>query len=183
MLVARKTGRFAIALVVIAVVAGSCSLVRVSGGGSGAPCHEGTWELSGQVIADTVASIFGDLTITPDDDGMTLVLSGDDTFEFSGSQTLGVSGSTPFGVVDGTIDVTATVAGDYTTTDTTITFTLGSINGSAQFSGTVSGMPYSGSWSLSTAGLDGIYGLSGTATMSCSANELSIDFGSVVWDF
>lgn len=179
----QRTHRFAIAVATLALVASSCSLVRVGGGGGGAPCHEGTWELSGQTIADAVGSIFGDLAITPDDDGMTLVLDGDNTFEFSGSQTLGVAGSTPYGSISGTVDVTATVAGAYTTTSTTITFTLGSISGSAQFGGTVNGSPFSGSWTLQTVGLDEIYGLSGTAAMSCSGDLLTIDFGDVVWDF
>jgi hypothetical protein len=182
----RSRFRLTAGLMVFALLTSGCSVLlpRVGGsGGGGAPCHEGTWELTGQQISDAVTSIFGDLTVTPDDDGMTLELRADDTFTFSGEQTLGVSGTTPYGVVNGVVNADASVEGTYSVGTNTLSFDLESISGSGSFSGTVNGMPFSGSLSLAQSGLDDVYGLSGTATTSCSASLLTLDFGDIEWDF
>lgn len=170
--------------VVFALLTSGCTLLlpRTGGGGS-TPCHEGTWELSGQQISDAITSVFGDLTVTPDNDGMTLELRADGTFSFSGQQTLAVSGTTPFGSVDGVVDADATVAGTFTAAPDSLTFSLGSITGTGSFDGTVNGAAFSGSLSHAQSGLDDVYGLSGTAAMTCSPALLTLDFGDIDWEF
>ena len=130
-----------------------------------------------------VESIFGGLTVTPDNDGMTLVLRSDGTFVFSGDQTIGVSGETPWGDVDGTVNATANVTGTYQPGSGNLTFTLESISGSGTFVGTLGGNSVSASLSLDQLGLDEIYGLSATAQTSCSTTKLTLDFEHVDWDF
>jgi hypothetical protein len=174
-----------VGLVVFALLSSGCGVLlpRVGGGGGTAPCHEGTWELSGQQISDAITSVFGDLTVTPNGSGMTLELRSDNTFTFSGEQSLDVWGSTPYGTVDGTVSADANANGTYSADATSITFVLQSVSGSGQFVGTVNNNPFSASFSLDQIGLDDVYGLSGTATTSCSASQLTLDFADIGWDF
>ncbi len=174
---------FVAAVIAVGMLTSGCVLTFTGGGGSG-PCYEGTWELSGSQIADAVGSLFGDLTITPDDDGMTLELNSDGTFSFSGSQTLGVSGSTPWGTVNGTVDATVDVGGNYASNSpSTLSFTLGSLSGTGSFNGTLGGTPYSATLSLDQFGLDELYGLTGTADYTCGGGSLGLDLPSVHWSF
>jgi hypothetical protein len=181
----RSRLNMAVGLIVFALLSSGCSVLlpRVGGGGGTAPCHEGTWELTGQQISDAVTSIFGDLTVTPDDDGMTLELRSDSTFTFSGEQTVDVWGSTPFGTVNGTVSADAYANGTYSAGANSLTFFLQSVSGSGHFDGTVNNMPFSGSLSLAQSGLDDVYGLSGTAATSCSASQLTLGFEDIDWDF
>ena len=127
--------------------------------------------------------MFGDLAVTPDNDGMTLILRADDSFEFSGQQSLGVIGQTPYGLLDGTVSVDASVNGTYTSSSGSLTFVPSSITGEGDFSGTVNGMPVSVTSSLAQIGLDDIYGLSGTADTSCTETKLTLDVDDVDWEF
>ena len=173
-------------MMVFALVASGCQVLftgAVGGGGSGTPCYQGTWDLSGQQITGAVTSVFGDLTVTPDGSGLTLELRADDTFTFSGDQTVTVSGTTPYGTINGVVNVAPNVDGVYTAGANTLTFTPESISGTGQFSGSFNGLSFSTSFSLEQIGLDEIYELSGTATRSCSSNQLTLDFGDVSWDF
>jgi hypothetical protein len=165
---------------VAALIAGGCvplNFVPGPGGTGGGSCLSGTWNLdSEQIIGNLPTSIPG-LTITTSGPGVTLNFTGSG-WTLHAEQTLKASFTSKFGNASGTLHVVGDASGTYTSTGSTITFTLASLSGSADYSFTVFGFTATGSLSLPSSGVQKLYGLTGTANDTCSSTGLSLQFPS-----
>jgi hypothetical protein len=161
---------------VVAVSAGTagCTILFNPGPGTGGggSCLEGTWTLD-RLAASPITTPFGTVTLSPASNGVTLTFTGT-TWTLAIDQTIAVSVSTPWGSATGTIEVDGQASGTYTSTASTITFTLGSISGTVAYDITVGGRHFTGTLSLPVSGLQKLYGMSGTASYTCTASGLSI---------
>jgi hypothetical protein len=169
------------ALLVVAVtflVTGCQPLVLLPGGGGAGTgsCLPGTWNLDTEHI-DALATALPGLTITSSGPGVTLTFT-DTTWTLHADQTLTGSLVTQYGTASGTVHVIGDAIGTYTSTASTITFTLAGITGSAAYDLTIFGSHVTGTLSLPTSGLQKLYGLSGTATDTCSSSGLTLTFPS-----
>jgi hypothetical protein len=151
------------------------------GGGGGASCPQGTYTVTDQVLQPLATSL-GNLQLTPLPGGTLTLTVGATTWTLAGSQSFDVSGSTRWGAVDGTASGTLDATGTYSKLSSTeLSFTLGTVDGSGSFTGTVAGVPVNRTVTLDEIGLHAVYGLSGRATFACgAAPDLSLTFTRVV---
>jgi len=162
-----------------ALLAGGCipQFVPGSNGAGTGNCLPGTWNLDTEQISGGLSSAIPGLTITASGPGVSLKFD-DTTWTLHADQTLSASFSSQWGSANGTVHVVGDASGTYTATSSAITFTLGSVSGSADYDVTVFGFHATGTLSLPTSGLQQLYGLSGTANDTCSSTGLSLDFPS-----
>lgn len=171
-------GRLAL-LGAAALLAGGCIPQFVPGGnGAGTgTCLPGIWNLDSEQITGGLSSAIPGLTITASGPGVSLTFT-DTTWALHADQTLSASFTSHWGSANGTVHVVGDASGTYTSTSSAITFTLGSLSGSADYDVSVFGFHATGTLSLPTSGLQKLYGLSGTANDTCSSTGLSLDFPS-----
>ena len=176
---ARKLGSSITLVIAVALLAAGCQPLTFLPGGGGAgsgSCLPGTWNLDSEQIG-TLATALPGLTITASGPGVTLTLT-DTTWALHADQTLTGSLTTQFGTVSGTVHVTGDATGTYTSTSSSIAFTLASLSGSATYDVTIFGSHVTGTLSLPTSGLQKLYGLTGTASYTCSTSGLALTFPS-----
>jgi len=164
---------------VAALIAGGCvPLNFLPGPGTGGGrCLPGTWNLDSEQIAGGLPTSIPGLTIATSGPGVTLEFTATD-WTLHADQTLDASFESQFGDASGTLHVVGDAGGTYTSTGSTITFTLASISGTADYDFTVFGFHVTGSLALPSSGLQKLYGLTGTANDTCSSGGLSLQFPS-----
>lgn len=173
-----------IAFVLILMGAGAACQPVVLPGTTGPACPQGTYTLKSESITGTLATKFGTVTATPVPGGAITLTNTASTWQLKANQSVTVSGTTPYGPVAGTVKLDATANGTYTTSGSTLTFSVGSLSGTASFTGTVAGRPFSGSLSLPGGDdLDDLVALRGSASYSCGASSLSLQFTGLKLDF
>jgi hypothetical protein len=147
-------------------------------------CPQGTFTLKSESITGTLATKFGTITAAPVPGGSIVLTNTATTWQLKANQAITVSGTTPFGAVSGTVTVNATAKGTYTSSVSTLAFSVGSVTGTASFAGTVGGKPFSGTLALPAGDdLDGLVALHGNAAYSCGASSLSLQFSSMKLNF
>lgn len=162
----------------VALLASACVPlgVNLTSNGGGGTCPAGSWHVDTTTVFSTIQSALGGITITPSGNGIDLALNAGspNTWNLTVNQTVAVASTD----VNGTANITGSASGTYTTSGSTITFTLGSLSGTVNVSGTAFGHSGSFTWSLPASGdISKLYGLSGTATYACNANgTLSLTF-------
>ena len=165
---------------VVALLAGGCVPLQFLPGGNGAgsgSCLTGTWNLDTENITGAISTALPGLTVTTSGPGVTLTLT-DTSWALHADQTLNGSLTTKWGSASGSIHVTADASGTYTSTTSTITFTLASLSGSAAYDITVFGFHATGTLSLPTSGLQKLYGLTGSPSYTCGSTGLALTFPS-----
>jgi hypothetical protein len=168
-----------IALVALAVVAtAGCQLTLFptpgpGGGGNPPNCLVGSWTFQTELIQSPITTPFGTITINTSGPGTTLTFGSDGTWQLATDTTLTASIKSQFGTVGGTVEIVGNASGTFTNDATTITFTLGSVTGSATYNVNLFGQTFSGTLSLPTSGLQNLVGLSGTAAYTCSSSALN----------
>lgn len=170
------------------VAAGGCGPIGWTPGGGGAGtgsgpgCLVGDWDLEHETITGPLSSFLGDLGVTATGDGVSLEFTAG-TWTLDADQTLSVDATTKWGSVSGTATVDATASGSYTADDDSVTFTLESVTGTVAVSADVFGHTAQFNASLPTSGLQHLYGLSGDADYTCSADALTLEFADVTMTF
>jgi hypothetical protein len=175
----RKLGISIAAVVAIALLAAGCQPFNFTPGGGSAgsgSCLPGTWNLDTETFGALTTALPG-LSITAAGPGLTLSMTAT-TWAVHADQTLTGSLSTKVGTASGSVHVTGDASGTYTSTASTVAFTLSSLSGSAAYDVTAFGVHLTGTLSLPTSGLQKLYGLTGSADVSCSASALSLTFPS-----
>ena len=176
--VIRRVGALAVLLALVSVLS-ACNPIRFtpSGGAGTGDCLSGTWKLDAESIPVPISTPLGDISITSTGTGVTLTLTGT-TWSLHADQTLNGSVSSSFGTASGSVHVVGDASGSYTTSASTTVFTVTSVSGTAAYDVNVMGQNFTGSLSLSTSGLQKLYGLTGNAVSSCDTNGLSLSFKS-----
>jgi hypothetical protein len=166
------------AIISTACLPNGSTLPPVSGNGS--TCPVGTWQLASETIPSSLQTLLGGATVTTSGTGITLQITSSNQWTLSANQTLTVSGSN-FNV---TGSVNASATGSDTTSASDITFTLNNITGTINVNGTVGTQSFSGSWPVGQSDdIQKLYGLSGTATYSCSGGSLTLSLPTMQMDF
>jgi hypothetical protein len=164
-----------VAIAVLAFGLAACNPIVLSpGGGETTACPQGVWKIDSQTITDGLNLIPG-LSVTGSGTGITLTLNESD-WALDADQSLQASFTSPLGDANGTVHVIADAAGTYTSTASELTFTLGSLTGKADYDVTVLGHQFDGSLDLPNSALENLYGLSGTASYTCNADGLTVEF-------
>lgn len=170
----RRTSSVALFAIATLVAVGCVPITWTgTGTGSGPGCLPGSWTLDTASITEPLSTWLGSLTITPDNDGVTLDMT-TSTWSLTADQDLSVSGMTPWGPVSGTANVTGSASGTYGATASRITFTLSSLSGSVTFDGTVNGNHYAGNVPLRGSGIERLYNLSGRPAYTCNSGGLTL---------
>ena len=143
---------------------------------SGAPCYAGSWTVTGEQIADAVASLGIDATLVPTNDGgVTATISEDGHWSVDVDQSFDVDAL--HGAVHGSASVHGHAAGTYTATDTALDFTLDELSGDVQYTGSFFGLHVTDySLSLDELGVSDVVGWSATAQYTCGSGGLTLAF-------
>jgi hypothetical protein len=88
---------------------------------------------------------------------------------------------TATGNFTGKVVVTTSANGTMTPTDTTMTFAVSGLTGTAHVAGTLNGAPFT--QDVPSSYIDDLAELSGVATYSCSPGGLTLAFSSVSYEF
>ncbi len=171
--------RVALLVVVVMTVAGCdpypwLGLPGGGGGTSAAAGPAGSWTVTSETLTEPLSTLIPGLTITASGPGITLNLKSDNTWTLEADQTLTAS----FDNANGTVHVTGTANGTYTSTATTTTFTVAAMSGQVTYDITALGSEFTGTVTLASSGLSDLYGLSGPATYARSSTSLSLQFHS-----
>lgn len=163
-----------VALLAVSVTA-ACDPLRLPVD-SGAPCYAGTWTISGDQIADAVASLGIDVTLVPTGgSGVTASISEDGHWSVDADQSFDVDAL--HGSVHGSASVHAHAGGTYTATNAALDFTLENVSGEANYTGEFFGMHVNNyALSLDELGVERVYGWSATAQYTCSSGGLTLEF-------
>src|SRR4051812_19071956 len=176
MLTMTRTTKIAARLGLVVLVAGvlaGCNPILLPPGGGGPPetCPAGSWIVDTMSAPAPISTPFGTLTITKTGPGVSLTLT-DTGWALHADQRIDGTLKSPFGDASGFVHVVADATGTSTTTASTITFSLGSVSGTADYDVTIFGHHVTGTTSLPTSGLQKLYGLSATANYSCDSSGL-----------
>ena len=171
------------AVVVLALSMGAltagCNLVifQPTPGGTNS-CPQGSWTLDSESVATRLATFLGNATITPSGSGVQLVIGTGNGWTLTADQTVHVVVASP--AVDVTATVKGTATGTYTVSGSTMNFTVTTVTGTIQYSGTAMGHSISGSVSLPSLGSAArLWALNGSATFACNSNgDLGLTFSS-----
>ena len=140
-------------------------------GGTGSTCPTGTWHLAAETVTQSIQTPLGPATITTGGTGLTITINATKTWSFKGNQTLHITGSN----INATASVNPTASGTDTVSTNNITFTLNTVGGTVAATGTAFGHAFSINWPLGQSdAIQNLYGLSGTATFSCTGATLSL---------
>jgi hypothetical protein len=171
-----------LAFVASFVVLAACQPVFVlPGGGGAAPCPQGTYNVTSQVLSSVLPSRLGNLQLSPTAGGTLTLTVTATTWKLAGTQGFNVAGASPFGVLAGVATVTVDASGAWTKLSaTTLSFNVAHVTGTGNYQGTVSGVQVNVSASLADIGLDHVYGFTGKADFACgTAPNLTLTFTSL----
>jgi hypothetical protein len=183
----RKLVRYAAvgALGAFALVGTAClprGVTLVPTGGSAATCPAGTWHLASETVTGSLETLLGNATITTSGSGLTLKINTGttSTWSLTGNQNIHITSTN----INATASVNPAASGTDTITGSNITFTLKSVSGTVAASGTAFGHAFSINWPLGNSGaIKNLYGLSGTATFSCTNGTLTLSLPTVHMGF
>lgn len=184
-----RKGPLVLAVGLVALIGAACNptVWTAPVAGSGGPaCPVGTYTLDHTTVVSTLDTPIGPVTVSVDPGSVTLdVTEPAPVWTLSGDLHLTVNGSTPWGAVNGAIDLDGSAAGAYTVSSGRITFSVGSISGTATFNGTVGGLAVNQSFDLASVDqLTSLYGLSGSVPYYCpTAGGVTLSFPSFVHSF
>jgi hypothetical protein len=178
MIAVRKLGARLALVTVLGLVAVGCKSVVFTPDGNGAgtgSCYPGTWKLDAQSLNSSLPSNIPGLDVTASGDGITLNLT-DTTWTLHADQKLTASLHTDYGDASGEVTVVGDANGAYSVSGSTADFSLKGISGTVSYHVTIFGMDFSKTINLPGSGLDQRYALQGSATASCTANSLTLEF-------
>ena len=167
-----------LAFAVAAFTVGCRPVVLDPTGGNANPCPQGSWTLNSESVTAPLSTFLGSATITTSGSGVNLTVGTGNAWTLAADQTVHVVVPSP--AVDVTATVKGSASGTYTLTGSTVSFTVTTVTGTVQYSGTVVGHTISGSLSLpSLGGAAQLWALHGSATFGCNSDgTLALTFPS-----
>jgi hypothetical protein len=181
MIAVRKLGARLALVAVVALLAAGCKTVAFSSvtqSASAGPCLPGTWKIDAQSLNESLPKTIPGVDLKATGDGVTLKLT-DTTWTLRADQKLQGSVHTDYVDADGEVSVNAEAHGTYTGAAPKVEFTLAGLSGSAAAKVTVMGMDFDKKFDLPSVGLDKVYGLSGSASVTCSSGDLTLEIHGV----